>query len=259
MKRRWRSFPHARDRFELAGPALKKLWPRLHRGDCEPFPKGAPLQDAWRAFHRGDYELAAESGLALGADGSSVANKATSIYATYLEPDARKRLALFEEAAGRAQAACEERPDDPNAFYLLAYCLGRHAQKSSVLKALTSGTAGRIRQALDRALQLAPRHADAHTALATWHAEVIDKAGGMMGALTYGASQSDALAQYRKALALHPESAIARVEYAAALTKMDATRKAEARRLLAEAVALEPADATEQLDVELARRRLEAL
>jgi len=259
MKRRWKPFPHAQQRFDFPGDALKKHWPRLHRGDCEPFPRTGPLQDAWRAFHRGDFQVACERGLALGVEGHAVADKAAGIYATYLEPDAKARLALLEEAAERSEAARKERPDDASSHYLFAFCMGRYSQSKSVLEALAAGTAGQIRRALERTLELEPRHAEAHIALGTWHAEVIHKAGAIIGGLTYGANESEALEHYRRALALCPESAIARVEYAAGLLKMDSSKVEEARKQLAQAAKLKPADAMEMLDVERARSRLEEL
>ena len=259
MKRRWKPFPRSLGDFGFPGAALKKNWARLHRGDCERFPVAAALQEAWRAFHRGDFQLACEQGLALGAEGEAVAGKAQFIYATYLEPDKKARLALFEEAARRADAARKARPDDAALHYLFGCCMGRYSQSKSVLEALTAGTAGQIRKAIERALELAPRHAEAHIAMGAWHSEVIAKAGALVGGLTYGASAPEALAHYRKALSLVPESAIARIEYAAGLMRLDSAKEAEARKLLEEAAKLAPADAAEALDAERARSRLEAL
>jgi hypothetical protein len=47
-KAKWTQFPHAAE-YVYAGAELKKHWVRLHRGDREPFPKDAALQDASRA------------------------------------------------------------------------------------------------------------------------------------------------------------------------------------------------------------------
>jgi tetratricopeptide (TPR) repeat protein len=287
MSRKWNTYPHPRTGFDYADAALRKNWARLHRGDCEPFPSAqwveevfdaAPaaaksagklgahparvaeeLQDAWRAFHRGDYQAACDKGLALGVIGSTVADKAASMYATFLEPDKKARLALFGQAAERSEAARKAMPEHANAHYLVAYCLGRHSQGSSVLEAITKGVAGRVKEALERTLKLEPRHADAHTATGTYHAEVIDKVGALVGGLTYGANAADALSHYRKALALSPDSAIARVEYARGLLLLDDDKQASAKKLLAEAAKLKPFDATERLDVELASARLAAL
>ena len=35
---KWAAFPHDAKGFAYAGDALKKAWPVLHAGDCEPFP-----------------------------------------------------------------------------------------------------------------------------------------------------------------------------------------------------------------------------
>ena len=34
----WAAFPHDAKGYAYAGDALKKAWPKLHAGDCEPFP-----------------------------------------------------------------------------------------------------------------------------------------------------------------------------------------------------------------------------
>jgi hypothetical protein len=287
MNQNWSAYPHGpRDRFDFAGPALKRQWARLHQGDCEPYPSpewveqafaaaavrksagklgndpaaaAAALQDAWRAYHSGEFQQACERALKLGFVGYAAANKAVGIYANYLEADPRARLALLGEAAKRAEEARKAMPEHANSHYLLAYCLGRYSQGISVLKALTQGLGGRIKGALERTLELAPKHAEAHSATGTYHAEVIDKVGSLVGSLTYGASRDRALTHYRKAVELHPKQAIARVEYAAGLLMLDGSKKAEAKKLLAEAAKLKPADAMERLDAELAAKRLAEL
>jgi hypothetical protein len=259
MKKKWIAFPHAHDGFDFAGAALKKHWPRLHRGDCEPFPAAEAVREAWRAYHRGDFQDAWEEGRKAGPAGYAPACKAAATYASYLERDKTRAAALLNQAAELCQEACDALPEQANSFYLLAYCLGRYAQKVSVTQALAGGLASRVKQALDRALELEPKHAEAHVATGTYHAEVVGKVGGLLGGLTYGASESEALAHYRKALALFPESAIVRLEYARGLHMLDGSKEAEARKLLAQAAKCKPADAAESLDVEHAREKLEAL
>lgn len=263
----WRAFPYADAAYEYAGAKLKARWAHLHQGDAEPFPDkksaggqpaAADLQQAWRLYHQGKFHEAARLGADLGDAGHSVANKATAIYAHYLEPDAARRLQLLKQVAERARLAGEALPEHANAFYLRAYALGRYSQGYSVLKALAEGIGGTVKQCLDEALRLQPKHADAHIALGTWHAEIIDKVGRLVGSLTYGANADAAVAHYRKALALNPHSAIARVEYADGLLKLHGKdKRRDAERLYQEAAAVEPADAMERLDQELARTRLE--
>ena len=258
MAKGWAKFPYADRKYVHTAATLKKAWSRLHRGDQEPYPKDAAVVDAWIAFHAGDFEQAARAGLAAGGAGVTVANKATAIYANYLEADEKRKLALFEEVAGRAEKQQAAEPGNANAFYWQAYALGRYAQGISIAKALAQGIGGKVKAALETAIRLAPKHADAHIALAAYHAEVIDKVGSMIGGLTYGAKKDTALKLYETALKLAPGSAIARIEYANGLVLLEGKKSlARAEKLYAEAAACEPLDAMERLDVELAKTELE--
>jgi tetratricopeptide (TPR) repeat protein len=253
----WIKFPHAEKAYVYDGAALRKHWDRLHRGDCEPFPKSEALQDAWRLYHAGEFEKAVEKGLAEGVEGYSVANKATAIYATYLERSGPKKAKLLEEAMERGEEATEARPRDANARYFYAMAAGRYSQEISIAKALAQGLGGRIRDALTQTLKLQPKHADAHIALGAWHAEIIGKVGGMVGGLTYGAKKDAALEHFQKALKLNPDSAIARIEYANGLVTLFGKEKLkEAEKLYAEAAKLKALDAMERLDVEAAKAEL---
>jgi tetratricopeptide (TPR) repeat protein len=254
----WKKFPHPEKAFGYAGAALKKNWARLHRGDCEPFPDDTKLQDAWRAYHAGDFGKAVELGLACGMAGYNVANKAAAIYTNYLETDEERKLALLLEVAQRCEAQQKAMPDAANAWYLHAYALGRYSQCISVVKALAQGLGGKIKHSLTRAIALDAKHADAHIGLGTYHAEVIDKVGSLVGGLTYGAKKSAGVEHFETALKLNPDSAIARVEFANGLVMMFGnSRMKDAERLYQEAAACEPMDAMERLDVELAKAELE--
>ena len=258
MAKKWAKFPHRSAAYAYDGAALKKQWDRLHRGDCEPLPKDVAALDAWRHYHAGEFQDAVESGIAAGGSGVNAAIKAQSIYANYLEPAAKEKLALFEEAAGWAAERRARAPKDANAHYLYAYALGRYSQGISVAKALAQGFGGKIKDALTLTLKLAPSHAEAHTAYGAYQAEVVNKVGGLVAGMTYGAKKDSALEHYQKALKLHPQSAIAHIEYANGLILLfGKDRLEEATVLYEQAAACEPMDAMERLDVELARSELE--
>jgi tetratricopeptide (TPR) repeat protein len=258
MARQWTKFPHPDKSYAYDGAALRKQWDRLHRGDCEPFPKDVAVLDAWRHYHAGEFQQAIEAGIATGGAGINAAIKAQSIYANYLEKAAKAKLALFEEAAGWAAERRAEAPKDANAHYLYAYALGRYSQGISVAKALAQGFGGKIKDALSTALKLAPAHAEAHTAYGAYQAEVVNKVGGLVAGMTYGAKKESALEHYQKALKLHPDSAIARIEYANGLILLfGKDRLDEATQLYEQAAKCKPMDAMERLDVELARSELE--
>jgi tetratricopeptide (TPR) repeat protein len=125
-------------------------------------------------------------------------------------------------------------------------------------KALTQGIGGKVRSSLETAIKLESKHADAHIALGTFNAEVIEKVGAMIGKMTYGASKDAAVDNYEKAIKLNPTSAIARTEYADGLFKLFGKAKMkEVEKLYAEAIAIAPADAMECLDVEAAKAEME--
>jgi tetratricopeptide (TPR) repeat protein len=180
------------------------------------------------------------------------------IYANYLEDDEDKKLVLFQEIVERCEAQQASDPKNANAWYYYAYALGRYSQGISITKALAQGLGGKIKTSLERALELEPKHADAHIALGTWHAEIIDKVGTLVGGLTYGAKKETCEKHFQSALALSPDSTIARTEYANGLAAMfGRSRLKDAEKLYAEAVECTPADAMEKLDLEAANAEME--
>jgi tetratricopeptide (TPR) repeat protein len=257
-KSAWAKFPHASKSYTYAAAALKKNWERLHRGDREPFPASEAVQEAWRLYHAGEFQKAHEAGLAAGLDGYNAANKAAMIYANYLEEDEKKKLEIFQAIASRCEELQKAQPKNLNAWYIQAYALGRYSQGISVVKALTQGLGGKIKTALETALKLDPKHADAHSALGAYHAEVIDKVGSMVGKMTYGASKDAVVKHFDTCLELAPDSAIGAIEYANALVMLHGkSRMADAIKLYEQAAACTPVDAMERLDVELAKAELE--
>ena len=252
---KWTAYPY--DLFDLDAAAVKKQWARLHAGDAEPLPKDAKVLDAWVLFHRGEFQKAFDAGIKAGGAGITVANKAQAIYANYVEKSEKTKLAMFQEVATRAEALQGEEPKNANAYYYQAYALGRYSQGISVAKALTQGLGGKVKSALETTIKLSPKHADAHISLGTFHAEVIDKVGSLLGK-TQGADKSTGLKMYQQALKLHPQSAIGMVEYANGLVMLEGDKRMkEAEKLYADAAACTPADAMERLDVEMAKEELE--
>jgi tetratricopeptide (TPR) repeat protein len=277
----WAPFPHDAKAFAYAGDGLKKAWPKLHAGDAEPFPddkraaallkaagKAAPkldapalaaaLQGAWRAFHAGDFKAAFDAGEKLGPVGASVAVKAIGIHASYLVDDDAEKLKRFEHAAKLAEAAVRALPDEANSHYRHAFALGRYSQGLSIAKALKQGIAGKVRASLEAALELAPKHAEAHTAMALYHAEIIGKVGAMIGGLTYGAKAGEAEKHIKEALKLTPSSPIAHIEHGNVLLLLHGDKKeAAAAAAYEKAAGIKPLDAMEALDAAYARSEIE--
>ena len=253
----WTAFPRLGE-YQHDAASVTREWARLHAGDAEPLPTDPKVLAAWVLFHNGAFQEAVEAGLEAGGAGVTVANKAACIYANYLEPKEKNRLDLFLEAAQRAELQAAAEPENPNAWYWQAYVLGRYSQGISVAKALAQGLGSKVKEALERTIQLQPRHADAHIGLGAFHAEVIDKVGSLIGGMTYGAKKEVGLKLFEQALRIHPQSPIGLIEYANGLVMLEGDSKLrEATRLYQKAAALEPLDAMERLDVELARSELQ--
>lgn len=247
-------FPWKDVSYDYPVDELKQHWPRLHQGDCEPWPTDDTVQEAWRAYHAGDFQRAVELGLSAGDEGLNVANKALLIHASYLIEERQGKRDAFEQAAAQAERLQKSQPSNANAWYYHALALGRYSQVISVSKALSQGLGDKIRASLEKTLELCPDHAEAHIAFGAWHAEILDKLGSMIGGLTYGAKRDEAERHFNAALELLPDSAIARMEYANAMVMMHGKGKMrQAEALYAEAAQCEPVDAMERLDVEAAR------
>lgn len=277
----WAEFPYPSSKFNYAGAKLEKAWDKLHAGDLEPLPdeariaarltsnprlggpaEAAPiaetLTDAWRAFHRGDFQEAFDLGTSVGPYGTSVAIKAAGIHAVHLLDDDGAREKRFSELVKLAETAVTELPDKANSHFRYAFALGRYSQCISIAKALTQGLAGKVKAALERTLEIEPDHAEAHTALGLYHAEVVSKVGGLIGGLTYGAKAATGETLLRRAIELTPESPIAYIEYGNGLMLLFGSKKEDqAAGEYEKATKLTPRDAMEKLDIEFAVSQLE--
>lgn len=279
-KAKWKAFPHQDKAFDYAGDLLKKNWAKLHAGDQEPFPDAArvakllkahpklgkgsaddvadKLQDAWRAYHRGDFEQAADIGDGLGPLGAVVSCKATGIHTVYLVDKEADKLKRFDQVAARAAEAANILPDEANCHYFHAFALGRYSQLISITKALSQGLAGKVRESLDKTLKLAPKHAEAHLALALYHAEIVGKVGGMLASLTYGAKAGTAEEHIRTAIRLVPDMPVVHLEHGNALLLLYGDKKADAAaEAFDKASRCKPRDAMDALDAAHAKAQLE--
>ena len=205
----WTPFPHT-GAYAFDADQLKNNWHRLHRGDCEPWPQDPAVLHAWTLFHNGEFEKAAEAGIQAGGDGITVANKATCMYANYLESSEKIRMELLMETA------------------------------------------------LAQTIELAPLHADAYMMLGAFHADLIDKMGTLIAAMTCGAKKDMGLSLFRQALQLNPFSAIVMAEYAQGLLMLQGEEAMqEASQLYEQAAACQPVDAMERLNEEVVKLELQ--
>lgn len=256
---KWTAFPYDSTEYRHDAASLKKHWARLHTGDAEPLPKDAAVLAAWALFHAGDFQKAFEAGLKAGAAGIVVANKAQCIYANYLEPSREDQAGdvCSRPPNGRRRS----RPTSPRTPTPIT---GRRTRWAATARASAwgeglrlQGLGSKVKSALETTIKLAPKHADAHIALGSFHAEVMDEVGKLLGR-TQGADTATGLKMYKDALKLNPGSAIAMIEYANGMVMLEGDKKMkDAEKLYADAAACTALDAMERLDVEMAKSELE--
>jgi hypothetical protein len=280
-KGKWTAFPYPDKAVRLCRRQAREGLAQAARGDQEPYPDAArvaaliksnskvgkaadagkialKLQDAWRAYHRGAFEEADEAGAALGAIGAVVACKAEGIHTVYLVDKEAEKLKRFEAVAARAAEAAKALPGEANCHYFQAFALGRYSQLISITKALSQGLAGKVKESLDRTLRLAPKHAEAHLALALYHAEIVGKIGGMIASLTYGAKASIAEDHLKTAQKLTPDAPVVYLEHGNALLLMYGDKKGDAAAAAYDKAAkLKPREAMEALDAAHAKAQIE--
>lgn len=270
----WASFPHTQSSFPKTIQELSVAWDSLHKGDREPMPSSkrllhldpsledpegvtAILMQAWCAFHQGEFAKAVELADGVGLLGHVVANKASGIYADYLEDDEERQREIYSVGMARAQEAIDAFPEDPNAHYFHAFMTGRYSQCISVAQAIKDGLASRVKTDVINTLKHQPKHAEAQLALGLFHAEIINKVGRMVGAVTYGANVDDCMSAFKVALTEIPKSPIAWIEYGNALYLVYGDKKLdESNDAYRQASKLKARDAMEKLDIEYAKASL---
>ena len=217
------------------------------------------IEEARAAYAEGRFMEAADLARALGtSEGHALAADSLAIHGYYIAPKG-ENAGLFRRAEKLAREAVRLDAANPEAHLQLAHAMGRQAQVSGALKALTEGYATKVRDAIEEALRLAPDSASAHASLGAWHAGAVG-AGGFFAGLLYGASEEKALAYFERALELAPRDKVVLFEYALGLLSLDAAKnRAKARGLLERAVRLAPKDALERLIHQKAVERLAAM
>ena len=217
------------------------------------------IESARVAYADGRFAEASELAAVLGtSEGLAFAAETLAIHGFYVAEESEQQ-ALFQRAMGYAEEAIALDDSNPEAHLQLSHAMGRYAQTLGAMKAVREGVASKVRDAMERAVELAPDLGRAHLSLASWHAEAV-RSGGVMARMLYGASKKRAEEHYERAFALAPDDKAVQTEYATGLMLIN-TRKnrAAARELLQRAVETPPHDAYERILQEQAVEQLAAL
>lgn len=246
---------------------LAEVWDTLHVGDQYEYPLSLKdydestlkaQTDAWLHYHNGKFQTAVELGLALEEHGAVIIARSVAAYCDYLCEDEDEILSLLSSAMEITEQAAQTLPDCANIHFVNALLMGRYSQRISITKALSQGLGGKIKNYLETALQLEPNHAEAHTAMGLYHAEIIDKIGAMIGGLTYGAKKPIAMKHFENSMQLAPDAPITTIEFANGLALLEGDKANDKiSELYQQATECEALDALQNCDVSFAQDQFE--
>lgn len=188
--------------------------------------------EAQKAFAEGSYLVAAALAEEEGTP-QALAFAARARIADAITRDDGLCFDCLLQAELTAEAAIERDPNLAEAYIQLAVAIGFRGRLVDPLEAQSEGLAERGRAAIDRALALDPTNAWARASLGAWHMEIVDRAGKILAAALYGASEREGLRNFHAALAGEPASLLLHYHFALSVLALDARRfRAEAQRAL---------------------------
>lgn len=167
--------------------------------------KATTLEEAETAYAEGRYlEAARMAEKAGGASGFVLAANSLNTHALYYaEKD--EQGGLFRHAMDLAERAIEIDPESLRGHFELVRAMGKYAQGIGRVKAINEKYAEQIREHLEFALSLDDNFADAHLALGSWHAGLIEVMGSFLAGILFGANRKDAVFHIERALELDRE------------------------------------------------------
>ena len=201
-----------------AHPALQALL----QDDLQPL--AAATQQVWRLHYQGQFQQAYELGMQLGPAGAVPALYAKLMHATLLTNDPERKLTLFREAAAESERLLPLAPDYAFAEFGLHYARARILELLDTGAASSSGFLGSTKNALQELSERDPEQALYPAALGGVQAGIVERVGSFVGRLTYGATESRAIAAFEQALLLQPGLPVIYQEFSTALARLNASK-----------------------------------
>ncbi len=219
------------------------------------FVLAANLNDAKNLYAKGEYFKASQLAASFdSSDGYAFAARALSEHASD-QADSKQEL-LFARCEMYARQAIKLNPKNADGYFEIAVAVGQLGRLRDITYAITNGVASQVRDNLQTALELNPKHWYAMIVLGRWHTELAARGVGWL----YGANGDRALQLFENAIKLEPKRILVRVEVASGLLVLDKTKYLDrAKRELEIAIKLEPIDHSEKQQLERAKRDLERL
>lgn len=184
-------------------------------------PLALAVQQAWRFHYQGQYQQAYELGITLAPAGLFPALYAKLIHTSYLVTDTDDKEKAYLEID---HVIAEILPKTNNFQFLIfgdAYQKARRLELMSTPAATASGLLGPTQDNLRKLHNESPNNPLYSAMLAGINAGVIERVGGFVGGLTYGADEEEAIELFKLAVKNQPDLAILYNEFAQAILRLD--------------------------------------
>lgn len=239
---------------EQAHPALQALLQQQVQ------PLADALQQVWRLHYEGHFQQAYELGMQLGPLGAVPALYARLMHTALIVTDPDEKLALFRDTAAVSEQLLPLAPGYAFAEFGLLYARARILELLDTSGATASGFLGSTQDALQALAERYPQQGLYPASLGGMQAGIVERVGSFVGRLTYGATESRALAAFEKALSLQSGLPVMYFEYSVALGRLDADKYHQRRlELLQQCLALPVFSAEEALNQSFCARHYQQL
>jgi tetratricopeptide (TPR) repeat protein len=213
---------------------------------------------AFELYRAGNYEAAIAAGEAANdAEALAVAARAAFAEANLGE---KPCLACLQRVEGLARRSLTLDTMHPEGFVYLAAALGYEARIVGNIRAQLARYPDIAKDALDKALSVAPDDAWSLASTGAWHIEVVRGGGSFLARSLYGARIETGEDYFRRAFAADPANPVIRFQYALTVSGYDfSAYRDRAKAQLAAAAMLEPRTAYERAIQKRALRLLDLI
>jgi tetratricopeptide (TPR) repeat protein len=184
-------------------------------------PLAVSVQQVWRLHYQGDYEQAYKLGMTLSPAGLFPAIYAKLIHATYLIKDHDKKEERFVEVDRILAKTLPLAQDYDFIIFGDAYQKARRLELMTTNAATTSGLLGPTQDKLKRLHTKFPRNPIYSAILAGIDAGIIERVGGFIGSITYGADEEESIKLFQQAIKAQPNLAVLYNEFSQAILRLD--------------------------------------
>lgn len=179
------------------------------------------VQQVWRLHFQGQFQQAYELGMTLGPAGYVPALYSKLIYTTLLVDSNEVKQQQFLEVQELAESLLPVAADYSFLVFGSSYAKARRLEIMSTTEAGASGLLSPTKETLESLYEQFPDSVLYPAMLGGIHAGIIDRVGGFVGSLTYGASEEDANNMFTLVLEKESRLPVLYNEYAKALSRID--------------------------------------